>query len=161
MRNRFGLSSAQIRELMRRQEQQEVQPPQGERKLDLNKTEKRFLDEVLMADQTIVDIWPHGIRLVLGYNDRYEPDFLIMRASGLLEIYEVKAEWSDGQRGLGDSREKAKTTATLFPFSVTIASLRTKKNGGGWMYERFEPIRRHIENRPASQNSVAVQAEDA
>lgn len=156
MGNRLGLTAAQVRQLMARQNALPTISAKGARTLELNKNEQEFLEKVLLPDPTVVDIWPHGIRFVLGENDRYEPDFMIMRDTGAIEIFEVKAEWSNGQRGMADSREKVKNTATTFPFPVTIASKRSKKNGGGWHYERFEPTRRHIENRPAPSNTPTI-----
>ncbi len=145
---RMGLTAVQVRQLMARQDVATPVPKGKRLPSDLNRLEREFL-EILIGDPHNVDVWPHGIRLVLGDNDRYEPDFLVMRASGELVIYEVKAQWSNGQRGLSDSREKCKTTATIFPFTVIIASKKPKKSGGGWHYEVFEPKRRHVENRQA------------
>lgn len=143
------LTAAQIRQLQDRVNgAQPIPAPIGSRKLDLNKLETEFL-QLLVDDPQNLDIWPHGIRLVLGENSRYEPDFLVMRTTGELVIYETKAEWSNGARGHDDSRGKVKAAASLFPFTIIIATKRTKRNGGGWSYETFPPIRRHIENRPA------------
>lgn len=157
MSNRLGLTAAQIRQLMARQEGG-IPSPTGKRNLDdLNGTERDYLETVLLPDQTVVDIWPHGIRLVLGDNSRYEPDFLVMRSDGRLEIHEVKQQikWHGRtMRGHDDSRQKVKSTATLFPFPVIIASKIKAKDGGGWHVERFDPQRRHIENRPPAADTA-------
>lgn len=150
--SRLGLTAAQVRQLMARQEGGTPAPTGERRQLgDLNGTELDYLENVLLPDPTVVDVWPHGIRLVLGDNSRYEPDFLVMRHDGRLEIHEVKQQikWHGRNlRGHDDSRQKVKSTATLFPFPVIIASKIKAKDGGGWHVERFEPQRRHIENRP-------------
>lgn len=157
-RSRFGLTKAQEQELLRRTDNVATPVASGVRnKLELNKTEQQYLDEVLVPDLDVVGVWPHGIRLVLGDNSRYEPDFLVMRASGLLEIHEVKVQivWKGRNiRGLDDSRQKVKSTATLFPFPLVIASKKNRKQGGGWHIERFEPTRRYIE-RAAPQDTPA------
>lgn len=147
------LTAAQIRQL---QAKIDGSPPPAKataQKLDLNRTEKEYLETQLLPAPDIIGVWPHGIRLVLGDNCRYEPDFLVQRRDGTLEIHEVKAEWSNGQRGKDDSRAKVKMSASLFPFPIIIASKRPKKRGGGWHLERFEPTRRVIE-RDASCHAV-------
>lgn len=146
MTNRLGLSAADIRTLMSRAGEPLAR---AERRsvADLNGVEREFL-ALLVAREDIIGVWPHGIRLVLGDNDRYEPDFMVQFSDGRLEIFEVKAQWTNGQRGMADSREKVKCAASLFPFPVTIASKQPKKQGGGWHYERFEPKRRNIEPTP-------------
>lgn len=142
------LTAAQVRQLQAKIDGNPPAAKTAARKLyELNRTEQAYLEK-LLDDPDIIGVWPHGIRVVLGDNLRYEPDFLIQRRDGTLEIHETKHEWSNGQRGRDDSRAKIKMTASLFPFPVVVASQKSKKNGGGWHIERFEPTRRVIERDP-------------
>lgn len=49
------------------------------------------------------------LRLRLADNTFYEIDFLVMLADGVLEVHEVKGEWTD------DARVKIKVAAEQFP----------------------------------------------
>lgn len=140
------LSAAQIRQLYAKLPPGQEPPPASTKpsKLELNKNEQALLQHLLSLPD-VIDIWPHGIRIVLGENCRYEPDFLVQFKDGRLELWEAKALWSNGQRGMDDSRVKVKATATQFPFPVVIATKQPKKKGGGWIIERFESVRRYIQ----------------
>jgi hypothetical protein len=67
------------------------------------------------------------IKLKLARLTTYTPDFLVMRADGLLECHETKGFWQD------DARAKIKIAAELFPFRFIAI---TKKRGE-WVFEEF------------------------
>lgn len=72
---------------------------------------------------------PFGLRLA----DRtfYHPDYAVMRADGVLEVYEVKGFWEE------DARVKIKVAAEQFPFPFIAVTRRKRAEGGGWELERF------------------------
>lgn len=82
--------------------------PGGER----NKTEAAYerLLQVQIAEGTIMWYGFECVNLRLGKNCFYEPDFLVMRAGGGIEVHEVKGFWTD------DALVKFKATANSFPF---------------------------------------------
>jgi hypothetical protein len=69
-----------------------------------------------------------GIKLRLGDNTFYTPDFAVMLASGQMEMHEVKGFWRD------DARAKIKIAADLYLFRFIAV---TKAKGGGWNVEEF------------------------
>lgn len=99
-----------------------------------NKTEaayERHLEERRAAGEVL---WFRfeGLKLRLADNTFFTPDFAVMLASGQLEAHEVKGFWHD------DARVKIKIAAELYPFRFIAATVRKKKDGGGWNFEVFE-----------------------
>lgn len=72
-----------------------------------------------------------GIKLRLADNTFYTPDFAVMLANGALEMHEVKGFWQD------DARAKIKIAADLFPMQFVAVKAKTRKEGGGWIFEFF------------------------
>lgn len=93
-------------------------------KPEMNKWERRYADrlELLKAGGEVAWFRFEGITLKLAPDCRYTPDFLVMLASGELELHEVKGFWRD------DAKVKCRLAADLFPFPVLIV----KPMKGGW-----------------------------
>lgn len=72
-----------------------------------------------------------SITLKLAQDTRYTPDFVVMRADGLLECHEVKGFWQD------DAKVKIKVAAEKFPFRFLAVRKLPKKDGGGWETTEF------------------------
>ena len=60
----------------------------------------------------------------------YTPDFVVMLASGELEVHEVKGMWTD------DAWAKTKIAAARFPMRFWAVKAEAKKRGGGWVFEQ-------------------------
>ena len=62
----------------------------------------------------------------------YTPDFMVIRADGVVEFHEVKGHWED------DARVKIKVAADKYPF-VFYGVTREKNKVGGqvWKLEEF------------------------
>lgn len=99
-----------------------------------NKTEAKY--EAMLEDMRVAGdvLWYRfeGVKLRLADNTFYTPDFAVMRATGHLEMHEVKGFWQD------DARVKIKVAADLYPFRFIAARPQSKKDGGGWNIEVFE-----------------------
>lgn len=65
----------------------------------------------------------------------YTPDFMVVRADGVIEFHEVKGHWED------DARVKIKVAADKFPF-VFYGVTRVKNKVGGrvWRLEAFTNV---------------------
>ncbi len=102
---------------------------------EMNSTEKRFLDEVIVPRMAAGEIhawWFESMTLKIAERTRYTPDFLVQLPDGSLECWEVKGGfWQD------DARVKIKVTARLFPFPLVAWIPKAKRDGGGWSREEF------------------------
>jgi hypothetical protein len=99
----------------------------------MNKTEASYdsyLRELTHAGEVIWHKF-EAAKLRLADNTFYSPDFMVLPASGFLEMHEVKGFWQD------DARAKIKIAAALFPFRFVAVTARAKKHGGGWAREEF------------------------
>lgn len=95
-----------------------------------NQTEAAYEDKVLKPAMIAGEIlWYRfePVKLRLADKTFYEPDFLVMRKSGALEVHEVKGFWME------DARVKIKVAAAQYPFEF-VAIQRVK---GQWREERF------------------------
>ena len=102
------------------------QPPTGQqfhqalgrlKKGEMNKTEERYagiLDLRKMAGE-VVHYWFESIKLRIGDNCFYEPDYLVLLASGELEVHEVK-----GGHITEDGLVKFKAAQTMYPFRFRL-----------------------------------------
>jgi hypothetical protein len=102
----------------------------------MNKTEKRYEDEVLRPRQLAGEIaWYRfeGIKLRLADNTFLEMDFPVMLADGTMELHDAK-----GAKAIieDDAAVKMKVAAELYPFVFKIA-IPTK--GRGWSVETIGP----------------------
>jgi hypothetical protein len=79
----------------------------------------------------------HGfeeITLKLGDDCRYTPDFWVLGDDDVLEFHETKGRWMD------DAKVKMKVAAEKYPqFRFMAFRKLTKKEGGGWVRERYGP----------------------
>ena len=74
----------------------------------------------------------------LGRGSRYEPDFVVVLADGLVVIEEVKG--TAGWRLDSESRTKWIAAAEKNPWALfRVAVRRRKKDGGGWDVEEYRP----------------------
>lgn len=116
----------------------------------MTRTEERFRDEVLEARLAAGEILRHEFepvtfRLTQGRNGKpgvsFTPDFLVIRADGLLELWDVKHDGFNfhGKGAPGDkSRDKLKLCAEMWPELLWFrAARRRKRDGGGWEQQRF------------------------
>ncbi|TGV05787.1 DUF1064 domain-containing protein [Alcaligenaceae bacterium 429] len=99
----------------------------------MNKTEAaygQYLEALRVAGE-VAWFKFEGVKLRLGDNTFYTPDFAVMRTDGVMELHEVKGFWQD------DARVKIKVAADLYPFRFIAIKAKTKKEGGGWALEEF------------------------
>lgn len=96
----------------------------------MNKTEERYAQRLMLLHRAGEIEWYEfdAIKLRLADKTFYTPDFLVMLASGEIEVHEVKGHWED------DARVKIKVAASLFPFRFAAY---TPTKGGGWEREDF------------------------
>jgi len=72
-----------------------------------------------------------GLTFKLAYRTTYTPDFVVMLASGEIQLHEFKGQW------IGDARVKIKLAAAMFPFQFIAVFQEAKCRGGGFKYEEF------------------------
>lgn len=104
--------------------------PVGEK----NPTEKAYGELLELEKQAGLITWYafEPIKLRLGKNTFYTPDYGVRLANGELELREVKGFWRD------DARVKIKTAAYLYPiFRFVAVTKKKKRDGGGWQREDF------------------------
>lgn len=98
----------------------------------MNRTEKAYADwlEAEKHAGRIMAYWFEHIKLKIADNAcGYTPDFMVMRADGVIELHEVKGSLRIFQE---DAKVKAKVCADMYPFPVKVVWPRKKKDGGGW-----------------------------
>lgn len=100
----------------------------------MNKTEAEYERRLfwLLKDGSILWYKFEGIKFRLADKTFYTPDFVVMRADGIIEVQEVKGRWMD------DARVKIKVAAEMYPFRFIAVMKKAKKLGGGWRVEVFE-----------------------
>jgi len=84
-----------------------------------------------LASGEIVWYRYEGVKLRLADSTFYTPDYVVMLASGELEVHEVKGFWRD------DARVKIKVAAEMYPFRFLAVCRRPKRDGGGWEIEEI------------------------
>lgn len=72
-------------------------------------------------------------RLKLAEKTYYTPDFSVLLPNGEYQFHETKGGlWQD------DARVKIKVVAEMYPeFGFVAVTRRSKRDGGGWLYEHF------------------------
>lgn len=105
---------------------------------EMNKTELAYSLHLNALKNAGECVWWafEGIGLRLAEKCFYYPDFLVMKADGLIEIHEVKGRGSNGHyRAEDDAKVKIKVCAEKYPFPVVVV---WPKQGGwknGWERE--------------------------
>ena len=95
----------------------------------MNGAERRYAETVLAPRQAAgeLDGWFfEAVTLKLAPNARYTPDFMVVLDSGEIEFHEVKG-WMEEAAFV-----RIKVAAEKFPFRFWLATVRTKKDGGGF-----------------------------
>jgi hypothetical protein len=92
----------------------------------MNATEARYERLVLQPAQARGEVvsWRYeAVKFRLADNTFYTPDFMVLRADGLLELVDVKgsAHWED------DARVKFKVAADLFDAFLWVAAIEGKR----------------------------------
>lgn len=101
---------------------------------EMNKTELAYARHLEMRKRAGEVLWYkfECLKLRLGDNLFYSPDFLVMLADQTLEVHEVKGYWQE------DAKVKIKAAAHLYPILRFVAVFKqTKKAGGGWDVVEF------------------------
>lgn len=101
----------------------------------LNKTETEYAGMLEAQKQRGEVVWwkAHPFNVRLADNTFYRIDFLVMTGAMLLEIHEVKGEYTT-EKG----QMKIKLCAETLPVLPIIKmSKLSQKNGGGWKREEF------------------------
>jgi hypothetical protein len=99
---------------------------------EMNRTEAAYRDHLEAEKRAgrILEFWFEHIKLKIADNAcGYTPDFMVMRADGVIELHEVKGSLRIFQE---DAKVKAKVCADMYPFPVKVVWPRKKKDGGGW-----------------------------
>lgn len=101
----------------------------------MNQTEAAYAAHLRLRERAGEIVWWkfEAVKLRLADLTFYSPDFLVMRATGELELHEVK-----GARHLflADARVKCKVVADQYPFRV-IAVYPRDRVFSGWDIEEF------------------------
>lgn len=99
-----------------------------------NPTERAYGEQLELEKRVGEITWYEfeAIKLRLGKNTFYTPDYAVRLSDGVLELREVKGFWRD------DARVKIKNAAYLFPIFRFVAVTKVRKrDGGGWRREEF------------------------
>lgn len=102
----------------------------------MNKTEAAYAAHLalLKAAGEIAGYWFEAVKFRLADRTHYEPDFLVLRADGVLEAHEVKGARAVFQ---DDARVKLKLAAATFPLRFLAVYPQSKRAGGAWDVEAF------------------------
>lgn len=103
---------------------------------EMNQYERAYakvLDDRLKAGEITAYAFER-YKLRLSTNCFYTPDFMVVRADGVLEFHEVKGFWEE------DARVKIKVAADMFPHvfvAVTRPKTKAQRELTPWLYEYF------------------------
>jgi hypothetical protein len=102
----------------------------------MNKTEARYAAHLnlLRAGGVIIEWQYEAVKLRLGENVHYTPDFLVINAASEVEFIEVKGRKGASYYATEDSVVKIKAAAARFPFVFRIAY----ESATGWMTKTIE-----------------------
>lgn len=98
---------------------------------EMNKTEGEYaaMLEARKIAGEIIEWSFETITLKLADNTRYTPDFVVVRADGVMELIDVKGGGPIDPKAI----VKIKVAAERFwMFAFAIEQKQAKKNGGGW-----------------------------
>lgn len=114
---------------------------------EMNKYESAYakvLDARLKAGEITAYAFER-YKLRLGQACYYTPDFMVVRADGVMEFHEVKGFWEE------DARVKIKAAADQYPHvfvAVTRPKTKAQRELTPWLYEYFT---KEDKNAPAPQ----------
>lgn len=99
----------------------------------MNRLEKRYAELLERRRQLGEIAWYkfEALKLRLGDNSFYTPDFAVMVSGGELQCHEVKGFWLEA------ARTKIKVAADLYPFHFLAVTAQRVKDGGGFNVEEF------------------------
>lgn len=101
----------------------------------MNRTERAYAEHLRKLQYAGQVLWYRfePIKLRLADKTFYEPDFMVMRQGGAIELHEVK-----GAKHIfhDDARVKVKVAADTYPFPVIVAYPRDREFFS-WDYEVF------------------------
>ncbi|WP_250528823.1 hypothetical protein [Caballeronia sp. ATUFL_F1_KS4A] len=104
-----------------------------------NATEKRYAEHLEQRRRAGEIEWYcfEGIKLKLAPKTYLTVDYVVLPASGLLEMHDVK-----GARAIfsDDAKVKMKVAASLFPLVFKVAYPRKTRDGGGWDIEEIRSV---------------------
>lgn len=104
---------------------------------EMNRTEAAYRDHLEAEKRSgrILEFWFEHIKLKIADNAcGYTPDFMVMRADGVIELHEVKGSPAIFQE---DAKVKVKACATQYPFPVFVVFPKKKSSGGGWDVQAY------------------------
>lgn len=96
---------------------------------EVNGLEREYA-QMLAADPEVENFWFERMKVQLARATFWEPDFLVQKVSGELQIHEVKGGFFPEK-----NRIKLKTIASWFPMRVILAQKKNKKTG--WRFTEF------------------------
>ena len=98
----------------------------------MNKTEKRYADHLWLRKKAgeVRRYEFEPIKLRLGNDSWYTPDFLVELSDDTVEIHEVKGFWREA------ARVRIKVAATGFPLFRFVAVQWVDRN---WKFEEIKP----------------------
>ncbi|WP_250483285.1 hypothetical protein [Caballeronia sp. GaOx3] len=101
-----------------------------------NATEKRYAEHLEQRRRAGEIEWYlfEGIKLKLAPKTFLTVDYVVLPASGLLEMHDVK-----GARAIfsDDAKVKMKVAASIFPLVFKVAYPKRARDGGGWDIEEI------------------------
>jgi hypothetical protein len=100
----------------------------------MNKTEAEYAGMLESARVRGEIVWwkYEPVTLKLADSTRYTPDFLVLLASGELEVHETKGGFIREDGWL-----KLKIAAAMFPFRFFLCQKMPRRDGGGWLVKRI------------------------
>ena len=98
---------------------------------EMNKTEKAYAEhlERLRVGGSIVWFKFEGVKFRLADNTFYTPDFLVMNATGELEVHEVKGSTYIFQE---DAKVKVKVASEMYPLKFLVAFPQKGSRNAKW-----------------------------
>jgi hypothetical protein len=103
----------------------------------LNRTENLYKQHLECEKQAghVAEFWFEAVKLKVAEGScYYQPDFMVLRPDGMIELHEVKGSPRVFQ---DDAKVKVKSVATLYPFKMLVVYPRPKRDGGGWDVQEF------------------------
>lgn len=102
----------------------------------MNKTEARYVTEILepLRQHGVIRIFEYEVvKLRIGDNCWYTPDFLVIDRYGRVEFHEIKAYWAKAKKvgWKDDARVKWKAAGAAYPWAIFIAAWPMPKSGWG------------------------------